>query len=93
MSDFTFGNQHQLTCTAVVLVHKLLYYPSRTGSVIHATSHNSLTAQQETAMGSSDNDLNTLDNIITLAGALAAILGGVAGVAGLATFLGTGAGS
>ena len=44
-------------------------------------------------MTSSDNELNALDNIITVAGALAAILGGIAGAAGLASFLGTGAGS
>ncbi|KZF14786.1 hypothetical protein A2J01_07480 [Rhodococcus sp. EPR-134] len=34
-----------------------------------------------------------LDSVITVAGALAAIFGGIAGVAGLATFLGTGGGS
>ena len=44
-------------------------------------------------MGSSENDLNALDNVITVTGALAAILGGVAGIAGLATFFGTGGGS
>lgn len=44
-------------------------------------------------MGSSDTDLKSLDNVITVAGALAAILGGIAGIAGLATFFGTGGGS
>ncbi|BBE48506.1 hypothetical protein ACH49M_16010 [Rhodococcus qingshengii] len=44
-------------------------------------------------MGSSDTDLKALDSVITVAGALAAIFGGIAGVAGLATFLGTGGGS
>lgn len=44
-------------------------------------------------MGSSDTDLKALDSVITVAGALAAIFGGIAGVTGLATFLGTGCGS
>ncbi|MFF1946451.1 hypothetical protein ACFVWF_30445 [Rhodococcus qingshengii] len=44
-------------------------------------------------MASSDNELNALDSIIAVAGALAAVLGRIAGAAGLASFLGTGCGS
>ena len=37
-------------------------------------------------MGSSDTDLKALDSVITVAGALAAIFGGIAGVAGAGNF-------
>ncbi|XGU18200.1 hypothetical protein ACETU7_19890 [Rhodococcus sp. 3Y1] len=37
-------------------------------------------------MGSSDTDLKALDSVITVAGALAAIFGGIAGVAGWPIF-------
>ena len=92
-SDFTFFGSAPNNLYCSTFGTKQLFYTLRAGSVIYVTLRNSLTSQQETAMGSSDNDLNALNSIITVAGALAAIFGGVAGVAGLATFLGTGAGS
>ncbi|WP_260684560.1 hypothetical protein [Rhodococcus sp. KBS0724] len=44
-------------------------------------------------MGSSDNDLKMINSIVTSAGAVAAIFGGIAGAAWLAAFFGTGWGS
>lgn len=44
-------------------------------------------------MGSSESDLNIFDSVVTIAGGIAAIFGGIAGAAGLAAFFGTGGGS
>lgn len=51
------------------------------------------TSLWETDMGSTENDLATLDSIAAVAGAVGAIIGGIAGFAGLARILGTGTGS
>lgn len=40
-------------------------------------------------MGSTASDLKIIDSVVAIAGAAAAIFGGIAGLAGLLSFLGT----